>query len=335
MQALRNRPIGPLLEALGILGIRTEANRSRLPVTVHPGKPTGGDVYIKGILSQWISGLLIVAPFAQNQTTVHVQDPFNERTYIRLTTSMLKDFGIHVDVLDDERRYVIAPGQQYRPATVMIDADLSSAAFPLIYAALHEGTVRLNRLRGPGSHPEGRILEILREMEVDLQFTDDSVVIRNDGRRPRAVEVDMKDIPDLIPALSTLCALSKGTSVLKNIGPGRLKESDRVRAMLQLRKMGAKIEEQDDSLIITGVDQLTGADVSSFNDHRVLMSFAIAGSTANGETNLTFPNAYKISYPDFLTDLSALGLTWSISGNRKQNRPGSQHTEELSLIGTR
>jgi 3-phosphoshikimate 1-carboxyvinyltransferase len=335
VQALRNRPIGPLLAALAAIGIETKAEQSRLPVTVFPGQPTGGEVTIQGVLSQWISGLLIVAPFATTPTTIHVQDPFNERTYVRLTTSMLKDFGIDVQTSVDERTYIIPPRQRYRPATVNVDADLSSAAFPLVFGALHEGTIRLTGIQGPGTHPEGRILDVLQQMEIDLHFESDSVVVTNSGRRPRAVEIDMKDIPDLIPALSTLCSLSKGRSVLKNIGPGRLKESDRVRAMVQLRKMGARIEEDKDALIIEGVERLHAADISSYNDHRVLMSFAIAGSVASGETSLTFPNAYKISYPDYLADMAALGMNWHMAGNRSTKKVATGRTEELSLIGVR
>ncbi|MBX5435948.1 MAG: 3-phosphoshikimate 1-carboxyvinyltransferase [Alicyclobacillaceae bacterium] len=335
VEALRRRPIGPLLRALGEIGVRTESANDRLPVTVHPGLPKGGRVQIQGVLSQWISGLLMVAPFAAQDTVVEVSDPFNERTYVHLTASMLARFGIEVRAEADERRWVVPAGQVFRPAEVYLEPDLSSAAFPLVYAALHPGVVRLTGVAGAGSHPEGRILDILREMGVDLEIREAAreVVVRNRGTRPRGIDVDMQDIPDLIPILSVCAALARGRSVLRNIGPGRLKESNRVRAMLQLRKMGARIEEQGDNLVIDGVERLRGADISSFNDHRVLMAFAVAASVADGETHLTFPNAYRISYPEFMDHMAALGMRFGAQAPAVA--AGSVAERELVASGAR
>ncbi|MCL6452983.1 MAG: 3-phosphoshikimate 1-carboxyvinyltransferase [Alicyclobacillus sp.] len=320
VDALRRRPIGPLLQALGRIGVRTESVRDRLPVTVFPGQPTGGEVAIEGVLSQWISGLLLVAPFAERDTTVRILDPFNERTYVHLTASFMRRFGIEVHADASERVWTVPAGQVYRPTEISLDADLSSAAFPLIYAALHPGTVELTGIRGAGDHPEGRLLEVLQQMEVPLTVDPltERAIVKNTGRRPRGVEVDMKDIPDLIPALTALASLSRGRTVLHNIGPGRLKESNRVKAMLQLNRMGGRVQEVGDTLVIDGVETLTGADISSYNDHRVLMAFAIAASAARGETTLTFPRAYEISYPEFLEQMRTLGLNAVIDTGAKK-----------------
>ncbi|MCL6594467.1 MAG: 3-phosphoshikimate 1-carboxyvinyltransferase, partial [Alicyclobacillus sp.] len=269
VEALRRRPIGPLLQALQTLGVRTHAVDDRLPVTVFPGLPKGGQVQIAGVLSQWISGLLMVAPLARQDTVIKISDPFNERNYIRLTAAMMAQFGVQVQSSADERHWQVRAGQVFRPAEVYLEPDLSSAAFPLVYAALHPGEVRLTGVAGAGSHPEGRVIDLLREMgaQVEVQVQERQLVVRNRGERLRAIDVNMQDMPDLIPILSVAAALARGRSVLRNIGPGRLKESNRVRAMLQLRKMGARIEEQDDNLVIDGVERLHGADISSFNDH--------------------------------------------------------------------
>ncbi len=319
VEALRRRPIGPLLKALETIGIRTEAQGDRLPVTVYPGRPMGGKVSVQGILSQWISGLLMVSPFAAHDTQVEILDPFNERTYIDLTVSFMRQFGIQLDSDSAERVWSIPCGQAYQPTKIALEADLSSAAFPLIYAALHEGRVELTRVRGAGDHPEGRILEILQQMEVPLEIDPqhDRVVVENKGRRPRGTEIDMKDIPDLIPALTVLASLSEGRTVLHNIGPGRLKESNRVKAVLQLNKMGAKVEEVGDTLVIDGVPQLYGTNISTYNDHRVLMAFVVAASSAIGKTDLTFPRAYEISYPEFLEHMRTLGLNAAITSDAK------------------
>lgn len=332
ISALRRRPIGPLLGALNSLGIQTQSAADKLPVTVYPGRPRGGQVALQGVLSQWISGLLMVAPFASEQTTIRILDPFNERTYVHLTASFMRQFGVDVRSDASEREWTVPTGQVYRPATVALDADLSSAAFPLIYAALHNGTAKLTGIRGAGDHPEGRLLNILEEMGVPMTVdpVSEQITVTNTGVRPRGIDIDMKDIPDLIPALTALASLARGRTVLRNIGPGRLKESNRVKAMLQLNKMGARVEEVGDTLVIDGVEALHGADISSFNDHRVLMAFAIAGSVARGETSLTFPRAYEISYPEFLTQMQSLGLRASI-----QQKSAAQPEQELVTSGTR
>lgn len=309
-QALRNRPIGPLLEALNRIGIQTKSMAGRLPVTVFPSNVQGGSVEIAGTLSQWISGLMIVAPFAQSDTQIHVLDPYNERTYVHLTLSMLRDFGISVEADAEERCLTIPKQQTYKPADVYLDADFSSAAFPLVYGALHEGEVTLTHIKGAGRHPEGAIVDILLKMGVDLDIREEEgrIVLRNPGTRPLGTDIDMAHIPDLIPILSVLGSLAHGRTVLRNIGPGRFKESNRVLAMQQLRKMGARIEEDNDDLVIEGVPRLHGADIDVFDDHRVQMAFAVAGSLAEGETYLNFPQAYEISYPEFISHMSQLSM---------------------------
>jgi 3-phosphoshikimate 1-carboxyvinyltransferase len=121
------------------------------------------------------------------------------------------------------------------------------------------------------------------------------------------VRVDCRETPDILPIVATLAAFADGESVISNIDHVRLKESDRVAAMLQLNAMGGRLRVSDSQLIIQGVERLTGADLSSFNDHRVLMSLAIAATRATGRSRLTYPHAYRISYPEFLNAMNGIG----------------------------
>jgi 3-phosphoshikimate 1-carboxyvinyltransferase len=116
----------------------------------------------------------------------------------------------------------------------------------------------------------------------------------------------------MLPILSVLATFALGESYLSNVAHVRLKESDRVSAMLQLNQMGGDVELRGDQLICRGVDELKGAELSSFNDHRVLMALAIAASRAKGESRLTYPNAYKISYPRFLNEMNGIGMKMSV-----------------------
>jgi 3-phosphoshikimate 1-carboxyvinyltransferase len=130
----------------------------------------------------------------------------------------------------------------------------------------------------------------------------------HDGEPPEGGRLDCRDIPDMVPILSTLATRARGHSVLGHVAHVRLKESDRVVSMLQLRKMGAKVDFDGNDMSFEGVDQLRGAKLSSFNDHRVLMALAVAGSVASGMTELSYPHAYRISYPEFLDHMNSIGV---------------------------
>jgi cyclohexanecarboxylate-CoA ligase len=143
-----------------------------------------------------------------------------------------------------------------------------------------------------------------------MQFADDglSISIDHDGTPPIAGRLDCRDLPDMVPILSTLASRARGRTVLSHVAHVRLKESDRVASMLQLRKMGARVEFDGNDMEFEGVDRLHGAALSSFNDHRVLMALTVAGSTAEGMTELSYPHAYRISYPEFLDHMNAIGI---------------------------
>ncbi|MEU9325937.1 3-phosphoshikimate 1-carboxyvinyltransferase [Streptomyces canus] len=318
----RRRPVGPLLDALRDLGVRLESADGCPPVHLTPGRPTGGRVVIPGTLSQWISGLLLLAPFASGPTVVEVEGELNERPYVELTVAMMRRFGLRVGVADDWRRFEIEPGQHASPTDLVLPPDLGSAAFGIAAAALHPSDVLLRgitRLDGdPGDHPEIGFLDVVRRMGVPMALDEAAggVRIRHDGTRLRGTTVDCRQVPDMLPVLSTLAALADGETVFEHVGHVRLKESDRVAAMLQLNAMGADLTLDGDQLRVRGVGSLTGARLSSYNDHRVLMSLALAGTRAHGVTTLTYPKAYQISYPGFLTDLTGLGLRLTVEQGR-------------------
>jgi len=311
----RRRPIGPLLHALKRLGVRLEATGEGLPVTVFPGRPRGGRVRIDGTLSQWISGLLLLAPFALEPTTIEVQGELNERPYLKLTLEVMREFGLNVKVREDWREFEIEPCQRPVPADVVLPADIGSAVFGLAACALHPSRVTFRSTVPIDGHPEASVLDSLRAAGVPMRFAADmrSIVVDHDGVPPEGGRLDCRDIPDMVPILSALASRARGRSVLGHVAHVRLKESDRVESMLQLRKMGARVEFDGNDMAFEGVEQLHGAKLSSFNDHRVLMALAVAGSTATGVTELSYPHAYRISYPEFVDHMNALGVPVAVS----------------------
>jgi cyclohexanecarboxylate-CoA ligase len=315
---LRCRPIGPLLDALAGIGVEVSSANGLLPLRIPARPPSGGRVEIPGTLSQWISSLLLVAPFATGPMTVDVVGPFNERSYVDLTIAMMRLFGLQVRVRADGRRFEIEPGQRPVPAEIRLPPDVGSAAFGLAAAALHPSDVLFRGLPAvpPGEvdHPEADLLEILAAMGVPLRRDPDTgwVRVRHDGSTLEPVRVDCRGVPDMLPVLSVLATRAHGTSVLDNVAHVRLKESDRVKAMMQLNRMGGRVHLDADRLVCEGVEQLHGADLSSFNDHRVLMALAVAASRTADESRLTYPRAYRISYPRFLDDMGSIGMNLSV-----------------------
>jgi 3-phosphoshikimate 1-carboxyvinyltransferase len=312
---LRDRPISALLGGLRDLGVLLESDERRLPVTVYPGLPRGGHVRIEGALSQQVSGLLMVAPLAARDSTIEIVGDRNERPYLELTVRMLRQFGIAIEVSPDWRRFEIRGGQTYRPvAGYVVPSDVSSAAYGIVAAALHPSDVLFTGVSSCDDHPERAFFDVLCRMGAPLDFADDRRTLRiaHDGRRLGGTTIDCAGFPDALPVLCVAAALAEGRTVLNNVAHARRKESDRVRASLQLARMGARISATENQIVVDGVRRLTGQTLSSYNDHRVLMSLAIAGTLADGSTRLTYPNAFRISYPGFLADMNRIGLDVSV-----------------------
>ena len=159
------------------------------------------------------------------------------------------------------------------------------------------------------------MLDDLVGVGVPMRFASDgmSISIAHDGTPPVAGRLDCRDIPDMLPMLSVLASRARGRTILSHVSHAQLKESDRVHAMLQLNKMGARIQFDGTDMEFEGVERLHGAPLSSFNDHRILMALTVAGSTAEGMTEISFPHAYRISYPEFIDHMNALGIPAAVT----------------------
>ncbi|MDM7990017.1 3-phosphoshikimate 1-carboxyvinyltransferase [Arthrobacter sp. zg-Y877] len=314
----QRRPLGPLLAALRAMGVDITSPDDCPPLRVVHGRPQGGEVRIAGTLSQWISGLLLLAPFARSETTVVVEGEQNESSYIELTLAMMAHFGLQVEASSDFRRFRVPPNQQAVPADLRMPPDIGSAAFGLAAAALHPADVALAGLRSTSSagsdHPEADFLDLAGDMGVPMTYDQaaDAVRVRHSGLDLQPIDVDCRRVPDMLPVLAVMASFARGRSVFRNIDHVRMKESDRVAAMLQLNSMGADLAVEGSTLTVRGAGGLGGADLSSFNDHRVLMSLAVAASAAEGRSTLTYPNAYRISYPEYLQAMTTFGLRMQV-----------------------
>ncbi len=156
---------------------------------------------------------------------------------------------------------------------------------------------------------EKGIVPFLQQMGADLRVDAEAKTVElRGGGRLRAIEWDGNDTPDVVPIMTLACALAEGTSTIYNIAQLKVKESDRLSEMLQLNKMGARVEALDDRLVIHGVDKLAGATLDSASDHRLAMTWTVAGSLAEGETVVRDVDVAAVSYPAFLDDMERLGM---------------------------
>lgn len=338
MKYFRRRPIGALLHALTDLGVTLASDADRPPIRVSPSRPRGGDVHIAGTLSQWVSGLLLLAPFAQQATTIHIDgEHLNEQPYVELTVNMMRHWGFTVEVSDDWMTFRIPAQQHGHSADYDLPADIASAAFGIAAAALHPSDVvfrGLSAIRASElDHPEAAFLDFAHAMGVPMAKDAETGFLRitHDGITLKAIDVDLTPTPDLLPVLTVMANFADGVTHLRNVGHVRLKESDRVTAMLQLNQMGGHLEQEPDTLHIFGTAGArgTGAKLSSFNDHRVLMSLAIAATKCDGTTSLTYPRAYRISYPTFLEEMDNIGLDIDVDAAPKAH---AHDTDEEAVI---
>jgi 3-phosphoshikimate 1-carboxyvinyltransferase len=224
---------------------------------------------------------------------------------------MMAQCGIEVSASDDYRSYLVPAPQKFHPAHFRVPGDFALAAYALVVAALSGGRVKCTNLDSTSIQAEKGILTFLQQMGADLVIDQDAQSVEvSGGSRLVGIEWDGNDTPDSVPLMTLVAALAKGRSTIHNVSQLRAKESDRLAAMLQLNRMGARISVFDDRLEIDGVETLYGSELDSMWDHRLAMTWTIAGAVAEGETLVRGVDSAAVSYPDFLRDMRSLGLDY-------------------------
>lgn len=302
---LLRRPVGPLVDALAKLGVQCTSNKGYPPVSVLGDGIKGGTASLVGnISSQYVTGLLLACPRAENSTMIILTTRLESKPYVELTLDIIRKHGIAVNASKNLRRFSITGGQDYRPCDHRVPGDFSSAAFMLAAAVVTRSRIRVEGLSL--DQPDSQILEILRKMGADVDFSDGSVDVC--GGDLKGISIDARDIPDLVPVCAVLGCFATGSTVIFNAGRLRIKESDRLGALpSELRKMGARIVETSDGLVVDGSCWLRGAVIDSHGDHRIAMACAVAALEARGKTEILGGECVSKSYPGFFEDLKMLG----------------------------
>ena len=309
--SLRSRPMNPLLEALALLGVKSlAAEGGKCPFHVQ-GPMQGGQTLVEGKSSQYLSALLLSAPLAPNDSVIIV-DHLNEVPYVDITLDWLRRQQIEFRRTPDYSRFEIPGKQMFKPFSVQIPGDFSSACFPMVAAAVTGGALTLDNLDFKDAQGDQKVVDYLIQMGAKITRTENGIQLKA-GTKLKAVELDLNDTPDALPILCVAAACARGRSVFKNVAQARIKETDRIHCMrVELEKMGIQVEEFEDGLAVTG-GKLHGAVVDSYLDHRIAMSLAVAGLAVEDPQETTVidgAECISVTYPGFIRDFKALGAVF-------------------------
>jgi 3-phosphoshikimate 1-carboxyvinyltransferase len=305
VERMRERPIKDLADALNELGasVVCEGQGGCPPVLVKANGLAGGSAGVRGdISSQFLSGLLMAVPGAGKPTVLDVAGTLVSVPYVAMTLAVMKSFGVDATTKCDYSRIEIR-NQKYRGCNYTIEPDASAASYFWAAAAVTGGEVTVLGLNRDSLQGDVRFVECLGKMGCEVRYAADSITVV--GKPLRGIDVDMNAISDTVQTLSVVALFAEGTTRIRNVGHIRHKETDRIGAVAtELRKLGATVVEHDGGLDITP-GTFRGAEIDTYNDHRMAMSFAIAGLVQPG-VHIRNPGCTAKTYPLFFDDLERL-----------------------------
>ena len=301
---LGKRPLTTYYEIFDRQGIEYSYKEGELDLKVK-GNIKGEEFKIRGdISSQFISGLLFTLPLIKEDSKIIITTNLESKGYIDLTLSMLDYYGISV-VNNDYKEFIIKGNQKYTPKDYKVEGDFSQSAFFLVADALGSD-VLVKDLNMDSLQGDKEVIEIIERMGCKILSKEEGIKVKAKDLTPTII--DAAQCPDIIPVLTVLASLTTGITKVINAERLRIKECDRLKAITtELNKLGASVTELENSLLIEGVESLTGGTVSSWDDHRIAMTLAIAATCAKDEVIIENPSCVKKSYPSFWRDYKLLG----------------------------
>ncbi|MEQ9891507.1 3-phosphoshikimate 1-carboxyvinyltransferase [Pectobacterium aroidearum] len=304
---MKERPIGHLVDALRQGGAKIDylEQENYPPLRLHGGFQ-GGEISVDGsVSSQFLTALLMTAPLAAQDTQISIQGDLVSKPYIDITLHMMKAFGIEVRN-ENYQRFFVAGRQQYRsPGDYLVEGDASSASYFLAAAAIKGGVVRVTGVGRNSVQGDIRFADVLEKMGAIVRWGED--YIECERGELHAIDMDMNHIPDAAMTIATAALFAQGgTTTLRNIYNWRVKETDRLAAMaIELRKVGAEVEEGNDYIRITPPAKLKVAEIGTYNDHRMAMCFSLVALSDTPVTILD-PKCTAKTFPDYFEQLARL-----------------------------
>jgi 3-phosphoshikimate 1-carboxyvinyltransferase len=302
-ERMQQRPIGDLIDALRSMDVRIlDVQGTRCPpLVVHANGLKGGTTTVRGdISSQFLSGLLMVAPYAKEPVTLNVEGELVSKPYVDMTVAVMRGFGVEVREEKPNSYFVKAP-QRYQARLEAIEPDASAASYFLAAAAITGGVVRVEGLSRHGLQGDVAFADVLEQMGCDVTFADDSITVR--GGELHGIDVDMNPISDTVQTLAAVALFAAGPTRIRGVGHIRHKETDRIGDLArELIRLGAEVQETDDGMTITPAP-LHAAEIHTYDDHRMAMSLALVGLRVPGVVILD-PDCTSKTYPRYFEDLA-------------------------------
>jgi 3-phosphoshikimate 1-carboxyvinyltransferase len=297
-ERMHERPIQHLLDALAQLNVSAiSLNRNGCPpVEIAGGPVSGGSLEINcSLSSQFLSGLLLIGPCTKNGLRIKVTHGPVSRPYIDMTLDIMNRFGIQVK-RDGYDGFTVPGGQTYAQGNYTVEPDASQAGYFWAAAAITGHAIKVRGLSRQSRQGDVRFAEVLASMGCEVSHEADGILVK--GGKLSAIEVDMADMPDIVPTLAVVAAFADGTTRIKNVAHLKAKESDRLSAVItELTKMGISATSEKDDLIVTG-GRPHGAVIETYNDHRMAMCFAVAGLVVPG-IEIVNEQCVEKSFPAF------------------------------------
>ncbi|MBX3084436.1 MAG: 3-phosphoshikimate 1-carboxyvinyltransferase [Anaerolineae bacterium] len=294
---MRQRPISELLVALRQLGADITAEGDRFPLTIHAHGLRGGTTTIDATdSSQLLSGLLMVAPYADSNVTINVTGTIVSQPYIDITLRMMSQFGIQTDK-GNYRNYSIKTGQRYRAQRYWIEPDASGATYFFAAAAITGGRVRVPGLTAEALQGDAHFVDVLEMMGCTVTRGADYLEVQGPDQL-RGLDINLNAMSDTAQTLAAIAPFANSPVTIRDIGHNRLKETDRITAVItELRKLGVRAEETADSMTVYP-SEVHGAEIETYDDHRMAMAFAVIGLVAPGVV-INNPGCTAKTFPDF------------------------------------
>ncbi len=292
------RPMQPLLDSLNQIGVpaRSRNNNGCPPVVITGGRSNGGRTTIDcSVSSQYLSALLLIAPCLEQGLTIDVVKGPVSKPYIDMTVDIMNAFGVRLQQ-SDHTRFDVPGGQAYQSGKHRVEPDGSQAGYFWAAAAITGTRIKVHGITRASRQGDIGLADVFAQMGCKVDEDSDGIAVT--GGDLRAVEVDMGNMPDVVPTLAVTAAFARGTTIIQNVAHLRAKECDRLAAVTsELQKMGIDAHAGDNALRIVG-GAPRGADIDTYDDHRIAMSFAVAGLKTTG-VRIADPGCVVKSFPDY------------------------------------
>jgi 3-phosphoshikimate 1-carboxyvinyltransferase len=302
---LRSRPMGDLHEALVHLGATVDplGEPGHLPVSVSGGGLTGGRITMKAdVSSQFVSALMLVAPYLSGGLIIDIEGPQVSSSYIAMTARVMASFGVSV-VMSDHR--IEVPQMSYQPCEYVVEPDFSSAAFPICALLMRGGQLQIRDLALALHQGDSAILDIAKRMGATWSQVDNDIVVScPSNTHVASLSLDMADCSDLVPVVAVAMTHCVGEGSINDVGFIRNKESDRLGDVAaELVKTGAIVDVKDDGLVLRGRPHMSSAVLGTHHDHRLAMSFALL-SLLDPSIQVDAPEVVSKSWPQYFDDMA-------------------------------